>query len=73
MCRWNGALAHVCALLDRIDATVVHSSIGRYFYLDGSGNQLSCSGAKFSTEIRAGLVTFTTMAYILSVNANTPS
>lgn len=73
MSRLSGALARVNAVLDRIDTAVAHSPIGRYFRLDGSGHPLSRSGAKFSTEIRAGLVTFTAMAYILSVNANTLS
>ena len=40
------------------------------FRLDGSGHPLERKGSRFSTEIRAGLVTFTAMAYILAVNAN---
>lgn len=41
--------------------------VGRYFLLDGSGAFKARNGAKFSTEIGAGITTFCAMAYIISV------
>lgn len=64
---------------ERVNAAVARTPIGRYFRLEGSGHPLERRGAKFTTEVRAGLVTFTAMAYsaypltVLSVNANTLS
>ncbi|CAO2652116.1 Nn.00g003990.m01.CDS01 [Neocucurbitaria sp. VM-36] len=49
---------------------VSHSPVGRYFHLDGSGHKPNeIRGARFTTEMRAGLTTFFTMAYIIAVNA----
>ena len=56
--------------VSRLDASVARSFLGHHFRLDGSGHPLERKGSRFSTEIRAGLVTFTAMAYILAVNAN---
>jgi AGZA family xanthine/uracil permease-like MFS transporter len=47
---------------------VSHSFVGRYFHLEGSGHRNAIAGATFTTEIRAGLTTFFTMAYIIAVN-----
>ncbi|KAF2791724.1 purine transporter [Melanomma pulvis-pyrius CBS 109.77] len=49
---------------------VSHSPVGRYFHLAGSGHPNEIRGARFTTELRAGLTTFFTMAYIIAVNAS---
>lgn len=50
---------------DRINGSL----IGRFFRLRGSGHEDEIADADFLTEIRAGLTTFATMAYIIAVNA----
>lgn len=49
---------------------IAKSAIGRWFQLDGSGHRKERKGSYFFTEIRAGLVTFFAMAYIIAVNAS---
>ncbi|CAG8683422.1 22187_t:CDS:2, partial [Dentiscutata erythropus] len=44
------------------------SFIGRYFKLENSGVP-NARNTRFTTELRAGMVTFITMAYVISVNA----
>ncbi|KAF7560361.1 hypothetical protein G7046_g3775 [Stylonectria norvegica] len=44
--------------------------VGRWFQLDGSGHPRERKGSLFFTELRAGLVTFFAMAYIIAVNAS---
>ncbi|KAG0233986.1 hypothetical protein BGW42_006967 [Actinomortierella wolfii] len=56
-------------MFERLNKSVAHSAVGRYFRLDGSGARRERIGSKFTTELRAGLTTFVTMAYIISVNA----
>lgn len=56
-------------LINNLNRAVATSPVGYYFRLDGSGHPLSRPGSRFLTELRAGLVTFAAMAYILSVNA----
>jgi AGZA family xanthine/uracil permease-like MFS transporter len=66
-----------------LDSKISKSTFGRVFRLDGSGHVSFTSlrvsitdvpqpkerkGSKFVTEIRAGLTTFFTMAYIIAVN-----
>ncbi|KAH7414470.1 permease family-domain-containing protein [Phaeosphaeria sp. MPI-PUGE-AT-0046c] len=46
------------------------STFGRIFRLEGSGHDLEIRNTKFTTEVRAGLTTFFTMAYIIAVNAS---
>ncbi|KAE9379611.1 xanthine/uracil permease family protein-like protein [Stipitochalara longipes BDJ] len=53
-----------------LDFNVSKSTFGRVFRLDGSGHPKERKGSKFLTEIRAGLTTFFTMAYIIAVNAS---
>ncbi|PMD20468.1 xanthine/uracil permease family protein-like protein [Hyaloscypha hepaticicola] len=53
-----------------IDYRISKSTFGRVFRLDGSGHPKERRGSKFLTEIRAGLTTFFTMAYIIAVNAS---
>lgn len=55
--------------IDKLNRRVACSPIGRWFRLEGSGAKVERAGAKFTVELRAGLTTFVTMAYIISVNA----
>ncbi|KAK3940785.1 permease family-domain-containing protein [Diplogelasinospora grovesii] len=57
-------------IVTSIDEKVNKSTFGRVFRLQGSGHPDEIAGANFSTEIRAGLTTFFTMAYIIAVNAS---
>ena len=52
-----------------VDDYVGNSTFGRVFRLDGSGHEKTIKNTRFLTEIRAGLTTFFTMAYIIAVNA----
>ncbi|KAK2743675.1 hypothetical protein FQN57_004784 [Myotisia sp. PD_48] len=52
-----------------INGAVARSIVGRRFRLEGSGHRYERKGARFTTEIRAGITTFFAMAYIISVNA----
>ncbi|KAF2794902.1 hypothetical protein K505DRAFT_241169 [Melanomma pulvis-pyrius CBS 109.77] len=52
------------------NGTVGKSTFGRIFRLEGSGHDLEIKNTRFTTEIRAGLTTFFTMAYIIAVNAS---
>ncbi|KAF1939538.1 purine transporter [Clathrospora elynae] len=45
------------------------STFGRIFRLEGCGHEKEIKDTKFTTEVRAGLTTFFTMAYIIAVNA----
>ena len=65
--RWLDALVQASKKVDEVAAK---SIFGRYFRLEGSGHPLAREGARFITDVRAGLVTFTAMAYILSVNSS---
>ncbi|WFD34839.1 hypothetical protein MCUN1_001683 [Malassezia cuniculi] len=69
----RGATAQLDRVSERVNHVVARSVVGKYFRLEGSGHPLERRGSKFTTELRAGVVTFTAMAYILSVNANTLS
>ncbi|OAQ68331.1 nucleoside transporter [Pochonia chlamydosporia 170] len=53
-----------------IDLWVARSRFGSYFHLGGSDNPNKIENASFCREVRAGLTTFATMAYIISVNAS---
>ncbi|KAI1749300.1 purine transporter [Xylaria castorea] len=53
-----------------INEKVAHSAVGRWFKLDGCGHPKARKGSLFLTEIRAGIVAFFAMAYILAVNAS---
>ncbi|RIA93369.1 purine transporter [Glomus cerebriforme] len=55
--------------ISKLNHYIAVSPIGKYFKLDGSSSSLSREGTKFTTEVRAGIATFITMAYIISVNA----
>ncbi|KAH8679255.1 purine transporter [Ilyonectria robusta] len=53
-----------------INERVAASRVGSWFRLDGSGHARTRHGSKFLTEIRAGIITFFAMAYILAVNSS---
>ncbi|PNY24451.1 Xanthine/uracil/vitamin C permease [Tolypocladium capitatum] len=55
---------------DFIDGRITTSRFGRLFRLSGSGHPDEIRGATFLREVRAGLTTFATMAYIVAVNAS---
>jgi len=60
----------IFAIFDGLNEKVAKSVIGRWFRLEGSGAATERKDSKFTTEIRAGIATFVTMAYIVSVNAS---
>ncbi|OTA94357.1 hypothetical protein M434DRAFT_10748 [Hypoxylon sp. CO27-5] len=64
-----GFLDSLLSKLNRIDERINRSTFGRVFRLDGSGHPKTVRGASFFREIRAGMTTFATMAYIVAVNA----
>ncbi|OIW29831.1 hypothetical protein CONLIGDRAFT_575771 [Coniochaeta ligniaria NRRL 30616] len=64
--KWTGTVKYLRSINDRIG----HSTFGRVFRLKGSGHVDEIPDANFLTEIRAGLTTFATMAYIIAVNSS---
>ncbi|CAN8095182.1 unnamed protein product [Discula destructiva] len=64
------SFGRVMDCLRGIETAVNTSTFGRVFRLDGSGHPEQIQDASFYTEIRAGLTTFATMAYIIAVNAD---
>ncbi|KAG6012041.1 hypothetical protein E4U43_007967 [Claviceps pusilla] len=56
--------------VEKTNASVARSFVGKWFRLDGSGIPRERKGSYFMTEIRAGLTTFFAMAYIIAVNAS---
>ncbi|KAL6354713.1 hypothetical protein LRP88_12057 [Fusarium phalaenopsidis] len=56
-------------LLNKVDGYISSSRLGHFFRLSGSGHPDEIAGSTFFREIRAGLTTFATMAYIIAVNA----
>ncbi|KAF8622034.1 hypothetical protein AX15_007320 [Amanita polypyramis BW_CC] len=57
-------------LVESLNDWVASGFIGRWFLLDGCGKEKQRSGSRFTTEIWAGLTTWASMAYIISVNAS---
>ncbi|KAF0513925.1 purine transporter [Gigaspora margarita] len=55
-------------MFEKLNNTIANSFIGRYFKLENSGVP-NARNTRFTTEIRAGITTFITMAYVISVNA----
>ncbi|KFY31863.1 hypothetical protein V493_00734 [Pseudogymnoascus sp. VKM F-4281 (FW-2241)] len=55
--------------ISNADYRISRSTFGRIFRLHGCGHEKAIKNALFFTEIRAGLTTFFTMAYIISVNS----
>lgn len=56
--------------IERVNAFLGASTFGRVFRLQGCGHEKEIEHARFTAEIRAGLTTFFTMAYVISVNAS---
>ncbi|KAH7242381.1 permease family-domain-containing protein [Fusarium tricinctum] len=56
--------------LDNVDAYLTTSRLGYFFHLSGSGHPDAIAGSTFFREMRAGITTFATMAYIIAVNAS---
>ncbi|KAK3350686.1 permease family-domain-containing protein [Neurospora tetraspora] len=54
--------------VDFVNRKVSGTYIGRFFRLRGSGHSEEIRDANFCTEIRAGLITFSTMLYVLAAN-----
>jgi len=46
------------ATRDALNDRVARSAVGHWFRLEGCGHPLQRPGSRFTTEIRAGLVTF---------------
>ncbi|KAI1468927.1 permease family-domain-containing protein [Daldinia caldariorum] len=65
----DGFIDRVMNKISTIDERINRSTFGRVFRLDGSGHPKTVRGSSFFREIRAGLTTFATMAYIVAVNA----
>ena len=61
-------MGYVSGLAKKFYQNVAKSIVGRLFRLDGCGHEKEIKGTRFTTELRAGLTTFMTMAYIISVN-----
>ncbi|CAA9958525.1 Xanthine/uracil/vitamin C permease [Pyrenophora teres f. maculata] len=55
--------------IDSFNDYVGKSTFGSVFRLGGSGHKDEIKHTKFTTELRAGLTSFFTMAYIIAVNA----
>ncbi|KAG5788518.1 hypothetical protein H9Q69_012416 [Fusarium xylarioides] len=56
--------------IGRINDGVANSRVGHWFQLEGSGHPRERPGSRFTTEIRAGVISFFAMAYILAVNSS---
>ncbi|KAF2419998.1 hypothetical protein EJ08DRAFT_598659 [Tothia fuscella] len=54
---------------DQVDDFIGRSTFGRIFRLEGCGHEKEIKNTRFLREIRAGITTFFTMAYIISVNS----
>ncbi|KAK3327979.1 hypothetical protein B0T19DRAFT_179314 [Cercophora scortea] len=67
---WKQSFNWLVKYVKAIDNKVNKSTFGHLFRLRGCGHPDEISDANFSTELRAGLTTFATMAYIIAVNAS---
>ncbi|KAH7324391.1 purine transporter [Stachybotrys elegans] len=54
----------------RVNDGVAASAFGRWFLLEGCGLPNERRGSRFLTELRAGVISFFAMAYILAVNSS---
>ncbi|KAI9673551.1 MAG: hypothetical protein M1829_004058 [Trizodia sp. TS-e1964] len=66
----NQLMARFDKKCEDINLYVGASTFGRLFRLEGSGHANAIPNTRFLTEVRAGLTTFFTMAYIIAVNAS---
>lgn len=51
----------MAGFIHELNERVARSAFGRYFLLEGSGHPNARKGARFTTEIRGGLTTFSSM------------
>ena len=51
-------------IIHNLNGRVARSSFGRYFLLEGSGHPKERRGAQFTTELRGGLTTFSSMVHL---------
>ena len=51
-------------IIHNLNDRVARSSFGRYFLLEGSGHPKERRGARFTTELRGGLTTFSSMVHL---------
>lgn len=51
--------------IENLNDKVAASFVGRHFKLDGSGVKGERKGSRFTTELRAGVTTFSSMVYII--------
>ncbi|KAM5356408.1 hypothetical protein ACJ41O_003054 [Fusarium nematophilum] len=71
----QGSPSRFCGVRDllyHVDRCITTSRLGYFFRLTGSGHPKEVAGSTFFREIRAGLTTFATMAYIIAVNVCFP-
>lgn len=61
-------MATINDAISSLNYQIAKSTFGRVFRLEGSGHDKECKKSYFSQEIRAGMTTFFTMAYIIAVN-----
>jgi hypothetical protein len=54
------------AIVHKLNDRVARSAFGRYFLLEGSGHPKERKGARFTTELRGGLTTFSSMVRSVS-------
>ncbi|CAD6500833.1 BgTH12-06538 [Blumeria graminis f. sp. triticale] len=63
-------MATINDAISSLNYQIAKSTFGRVFRLEGSGHDKECKKSYFSQEIRAGMTTFFTMAYIIAVNSS---
>ncbi|KAF6808666.1 purine transporter [Colletotrichum sojae] len=66
----RAAKAWIAAKIHATNAKIAASPVGWWFQLEGSGHPRERKGSLFFTELRAGLVAFFAMAYIIAVNSS---
>jgi len=57
------SLVQMAQTIHNLNDRVARSSFGRYFLLEGSGHPNERKGARFTTELRGGLTTFSSMVH----------
>ena len=58
------SLVQMAGIIHNLNDRVARSSFGRYFLLEGSGHPKERRGARFTTELRGGLTTFSSMVHL---------
>ncbi|CAO1637120.1 unnamed protein product [Sympodiomycopsis kandeliae] len=66
----QGPRRNFAVVIDNMNDSIARSFVGKWFRLDGSGHILQREGSRFTTELRAGIITAASMMYIISVNAS---